>query len=119
MSATPNDIFDDQRRRVALSKMLGRGGEGSVYEVVGDPIFPAKIYVPDKAKARREKILAMVQAKFYLPHWESHTRLDPFFIQMVCLLGSQCRRSESADRYMNSTRRAVGGSNFRKLTFVF
>src|SRR6266446_4521628 len=58
----PKDIIDDQRRPVSLLKLLGRGGEGAVYEILGDPTQAAKIYFPDKAASRRDKVLAMIQA---------------------------------------------------------
>jgi DNA-binding helix-hairpin-helix protein with protein kinase domain len=56
VSVAPRDIVDKQGRAVSLSKLLGRGGEGTVYEVANDPNIAAKIYMPDKANARREKI---------------------------------------------------------------
>jgi DNA-binding helix-hairpin-helix protein with protein kinase domain len=65
VSAIPGNVVDENGRIVALSKLLGRGGEGSVYEVTNDPNIAAKIYIPDRAKARREKILAMVQASLH------------------------------------------------------
>jgi DNA-binding helix-hairpin-helix protein with protein kinase domain len=58
----PKDIVDDQRRPISLLKLLGRGGEGAVYEILGDPTKAAKIYLPDKAVTRRDKVLAMIQA---------------------------------------------------------
>src|ERR1700722_18271266 len=61
--SVPKDIVDIQKRPVSLLKLLGRGGEGSVYEILGDPTKAAKIYLPDKAIARREKILSMAQAQ--------------------------------------------------------
>jgi DNA-binding helix-hairpin-helix protein with protein kinase domain len=63
--SVPKDIVDFQRRPVSLLKLLGRGGEGAVYEIVGDPTKAAKIYLPEKALIRREKILAMVQAQLH------------------------------------------------------
>ncbi|MBB5045483.1 DNA-binding helix-hairpin-helix protein with protein kinase domain [Rhodopseudomonas rhenobacensis] len=53
-------IFDQQRRAVPLGKLLGRGGEGAVFEIVGEPELAAKIYHPDKARERQQKISAMV-----------------------------------------------------------
>ncbi|WP_257167429.1 helix-hairpin-helix domain-containing protein [Bradyrhizobium sp. SRS-191] len=56
------NIFDQQRRAVALGKLLGRGGEGAVFEIVGSPDLVAKIYHPDKADERKDKISAMIAA---------------------------------------------------------
>lgn len=53
-------IFDQQRKPIPLGKLLGRGGEGAVFEIVGQPDLVAKIYHPDKARERQQKIAAMV-----------------------------------------------------------
>lgn len=53
-------IFDQQRKAVPLGKLVGRGGEGAVFEIIGEPDFVAKIYHPDKARERQQKIAAMV-----------------------------------------------------------
>ncbi|WGS26110.1 hypothetical protein [Bradyrhizobium sp. ISRA464] len=53
-------IFDQQGKAVQLGKLLGRGGEGAVFEIVGQPDLVAKIYHPDKARERQQKIPAMV-----------------------------------------------------------
>ena len=44
---------------LALGKELGRGGEGSVYEV--NPNIVAKIYHHSLEKRRQEKLHAMIQ----------------------------------------------------------
>ncbi len=49
-------------RVVQLGKELGRGGEGTVYEVAGDPRQVAKIYLAPKRAEREAKIRAMVRA---------------------------------------------------------
>lgn len=48
-------IFDQQGKAVQLGKLLGRGGEGAVFEIVGQPDLVAKIYHPDKARERQQK----------------------------------------------------------------
>ncbi len=40
--------FRDSNGLVNLGKLLGRGGEGAVYEIAGCPDRVAKIYHPDK-----------------------------------------------------------------------
>jgi len=52
-------------REIKLGPELGRGGEGTVYAVEGNPAIAAKIYHADKARERREKILAMVNANWH------------------------------------------------------
>lgn len=44
---------------VQLGKLLGKGGEGAVYEVVGQPALVAKIYLRDIPAERAEKLRAM------------------------------------------------------------
>jgi DNA-binding helix-hairpin-helix protein with protein kinase domain len=45
---------------LALGKELGRGGEGSVYEIVGHPEVAAKLYHKPMGNERAEKIEVMV-----------------------------------------------------------
>jgi len=47
---------------VALAERIGKGGEGEVFAVAGAPRLPAKLYAPDGAARREEKIAAMVEA---------------------------------------------------------
>ncbi|MGJ5075689.1 helix-hairpin-helix domain-containing protein [Bradyrhizobium oligotrophicum] len=56
------NIYDQQKKSVALGKLLGRGGEGAVFEIIGSPDLVAKIYHPEKAQERKEKIAAMIAA---------------------------------------------------------
>lgn len=46
---------------VQLGSLLGKGGEGAVYEVVGQPALVAKIYRADIPVERAEKLRAMSQ----------------------------------------------------------
>lgn len=46
---------------VTLGRQLGRGGEGSVYEVVGQSALVAKIYTRDISPERAEKLRIMKQ----------------------------------------------------------
>src|SRR4051794_7280861 len=50
---------------VRLGAVLGRGGEGTVLAVEGDPGLAAKIYLPGLAAERRDKVLAMVDARWH------------------------------------------------------
>lgn len=49
-------------KKVNLGPLLGKGGEGAVYNVTGSPDIAVKIYNDGKAAERREKIAAMVFA---------------------------------------------------------
>jgi DNA-binding helix-hairpin-helix protein with protein kinase domain len=46
---------------LTLGKLLNRGGEGGVYEVVGQPSLVAKVYLKDIAPERAEKLRTMTQ----------------------------------------------------------
>ena len=45
--------------------LLGKGGEGTVYSVEGNPQLAAKIYLPGLAAERRDKVAKMVSAKLH------------------------------------------------------
>src|ERR1700730_16564698 len=54
------NIYNQQRQLVPLGKLLGRGGEGAVFEITGTPDLVAKIYHPENARERQQKISAMI-----------------------------------------------------------
>jgi hypothetical protein len=51
---------DRAGEEVALGEAIGEGGEGAVLAVLGDPRRCAKIFRPDRAAERVDKLLAMV-----------------------------------------------------------
>lgn len=53
-------LFDASNRDVRLGGRIGRGGEGSVFEVVGDPNAVAKVYHQPLDAKKSSKLLAMV-----------------------------------------------------------
>lgn len=53
--------FDVRGRPIALGKELGSGGEGAVYEIMGDSRRVAKIYHRPASPEKTEKLLAMAQ----------------------------------------------------------
>jgi DNA-binding helix-hairpin-helix protein with protein kinase domain len=54
------DIFDGQSQPVRLGALIGRGGEGEVYELAMDRNSAAKIYFNAMSKQKIEKIRLMV-----------------------------------------------------------
>lgn len=54
-------LYDSQGKPVSLGPELGRGGEGSVFEVAGQAQLAAKVYHKAANADRSAKILAMVQ----------------------------------------------------------
>src|SRR5712671_6770062 len=71
-------------RQIALGKELGKGGEGIVYQVQGEPALAAKIYHPNKASERRQKIEAIVDA-----HWHKAASNIAFPIDTLMGPGTQ------------------------------
>jgi DNA-binding helix-hairpin-helix protein with protein kinase domain len=118
--SVPKDIFDVQRRPVSLLKLLGRGGEGAVYEIVGQPTKAAKIYLQDKALLRREKILAMAQAGLHNGAGSVAYPISPLFKSNGAFAGFTMNkvtgRKPVHELYSPSSRRNLfANANFRFL----
>lgn len=62
--------YDGQGRLVRLGKEIGRGGEGSIFDVVGHEGIVSKVYHKPVSGDNVAKIMAMVE-----PHNESLLRL--------------------------------------------
>ena len=54
-------IFDQKGRPVVIGKELGRGGEGAVFNVAGDPHSVAKIYHKPAAPEKAKKLAMMMR----------------------------------------------------------
>ena len=50
---------------IRLTKPIGKGGEGAVFEAEGKPDVAVKLYWPHKAADRRDKVFAMAAAQWY------------------------------------------------------
>ena len=61
MTDAGDAIFTSAGDRIELGETLGRGGEGSVVEVVGRPEVAAKIYDPPPNNLQRNKLRAMAR----------------------------------------------------------
>ncbi len=85
-------IFDQQRKAVPLGKLLGRGGEGAVFEIVGEPDLVAKIYHPDKARERQQKIAAMVASGIQTQVSNAAFPLSPLYEGAGTFAGFTMRR---------------------------
>jgi DNA-binding helix-hairpin-helix protein with protein kinase domain len=55
----PKTLFDGLGKPVAIGPMIARGGEGSIFEVTGDPAHVAKIYHKPPTAQDTEKIRLM------------------------------------------------------------
>ncbi|WP_439365251.1 hypothetical protein ACNJYD_02655 [Bradyrhizobium sp. DASA03005] len=85
-------IFDQQRKAIPLGKLLGRGGEGAVFEIVGEPDLVAKIYHPDKARERQQKIAAMVASGIQTQVSNAAFPLSPLYEGAGTFAGFTMRR---------------------------
>jgi DNA-binding helix-hairpin-helix protein with protein kinase domain len=65
MSSFPPAVQTSLGRTFHLAKQIGKGGEGAVYEAKEENDIALKLYWPDKASSRRDKIVAMASAHWY------------------------------------------------------
>ena len=65
MSTLPTQVKNSSGRLLRVGKQLGKGGEGAVHEAVNENDVAIKIYWPNKAAERRDKIAAMVSAGWF------------------------------------------------------
>ncbi len=57
-----SDTFFANGKKLILGPLLGKGGEGDVYNLSGSSDLAVKIYKEGKALERHEKVVAMVAA---------------------------------------------------------
>src|SRR5258708_414964 len=65
MTPAPTAVRTSQGRTLRVGKQLGKGGEGAVHELQDQADIALKLYWPDKAADRHEKVTAMVSAGWY------------------------------------------------------
>jgi DNA-binding helix-hairpin-helix protein with protein kinase domain len=65
MGAFPSTVKTSLGQTFHLAKLIGRGGEGAVYEVQEQTDLALKLYWPTKAESRRDKLSAMASAQWY------------------------------------------------------
>jgi DNA-binding helix-hairpin-helix protein with protein kinase domain len=65
MAALPSIVQSSLGRTFHLAKQIGKGGEGAIYELSEQQDIAAKLYWPDKAPSRRDKVAAMASAQWY------------------------------------------------------
>lgn len=82
--------------RIVLGPEIGRGGEGTVYEVVGAPDLVAKVYTDGRADDRREKIEAMVSAGLHRQASHISIPIDVLLGDKGTFVGFTMRRIKGA-----------------------
>src|ERR1700722_12827175 len=65
MGAFPSIVQSSLGRTFHLAKQIGKGGEGAIYETNEQKDIAVKLYWPDKAQSRRDKISAMASAQWF------------------------------------------------------
>jgi DNA-binding helix-hairpin-helix protein with protein kinase domain len=63
MNAPLPDVIDGKGQRLRLGSLLGRGGEGVVYEISGNANLVAKIYHAPLAREKADKLRLMVSLR--------------------------------------------------------
>ena len=65
MRAFPSSVRTSHGGTLHISKQIGQGGEGAIYETQEQNDIALKLYWPAKAESRRDKIAAMASAQWY------------------------------------------------------
>ena len=65
MTALPSTVQTSLGRTLHLTRQIGKGGEGAIYEVRDQHDIAIKLYWPNKSQSRRDKIAAMASAQWY------------------------------------------------------
>lgn len=65
MPALPSVVQSSRGRTFHLTRQIGTGGEGAIYETQEEKDIAVKLYWPDKARSRQDKIAAMSAAEWY------------------------------------------------------
>lgn len=65
MNALPSTVQTSIGRTLHLTKQIGKGGEGAIFETKEQNDIAVKLYWPNKAQSRRDKIVAMASAQFF------------------------------------------------------
>jgi DNA-binding helix-hairpin-helix protein with protein kinase domain len=106
------------RTKLLLAGELGKGGEGIVYAVEGRSDVAAKIYFPEKAAERRDKIHAMVEARWHQAIREVAFPIEPLYDNGRAFVGFTMRKvpGKAIHQAYSPTSRKTA---FPKATFPF
>jgi DNA-binding helix-hairpin-helix protein with protein kinase domain len=82
LAATPTTLLDSICRPIHLGPQMGRGGEGSVFEVEGQPTQVAKVYhkrpLPDEQVAKLEAMVSCWSSSLeMISSWPRALLFDP------------------------------------------
>jgi DNA-binding helix-hairpin-helix protein with protein kinase domain len=92
MSAFPVVVQNSLGRTFHLTRQIGKGGEGAVYETREQSDIALKLYWPNKAQSRRDKIAAMASAQWYKTNSFVAFPIDVLFSPTGAFVGFAMRK---------------------------
>src|SRR3984957_2627779 len=87
MSAFPSAVQSSLGQTFHLSKEIGKGGEGVIFETTEQNDIAVKLYWPTKAQSRRDKVAAMAAAQWYKTNSFVAFPIDALFTPNGTLVG--------------------------------
>jgi DNA-binding helix-hairpin-helix protein with protein kinase domain len=92
MGPFPSAVKSSLGRTFHLAKQIGQGGEGAIYETQEQSDVALKLYWPNKAESRRDKISAMTSAQWYKTNSFVTFPIDILFSPAGVFLGFVMKR---------------------------
>jgi DNA-binding helix-hairpin-helix protein with protein kinase domain len=92
MGAFPSLVQTSLGQTFHLTKQIGQGGEGAIFEIREQTDVALKLYWPTKAESRRGKISAMAAAQWYKTNSFVAFPIDILFSPAGAFLGFVMRK---------------------------
>ncbi len=120
MNPLPAVIKDSNGGQIRLGRQIGKGGEGAVFETQNHSEVAVKLYWPNKAASRRDKIAAMVASAWSKSSSFVAYPIDALYTPAGVFAGFAMRRVDGHKPvhllYSPSSRKLeFAGANFRFL----
>ena len=96
MTAFPSTVQSSLGRTFHLAKQIGKGGEGAIYETREQNDIAVKLYWPNKAQTRRDKIAAMASAQWHNANSFVAFPIDVLFAPDGTFVGFLMRKIEGS-----------------------
>jgi DNA-binding helix-hairpin-helix protein with protein kinase domain len=96
MAALPSIVQSALGNTFHPAKQIGKGGEGAIYEIQEQTDLAIKLYWPDKAQSRRDKVAAMTSAQWYKGN--SFVALPRSSTRFVILVGRRLFKQCSSEQ---------------------
>lgn len=94
MSPLPTTVQTSLGKTLHLTKQIGKGGEGAIYETREQTDIVVKLYWPTKAADRKEKVSAMASAAWYRSTAIVAFPMDIIFGPMGAFVGYVMKKAE-------------------------